>query len=398
MTRRLSLNSNLSDVIARNGLDSVAALLDGDRRAPNNNYILDRSSSRSRMVGSTSVEDEVRSLFSFFFLKLGDKQPHDFCMESILYSKCPPYPVTYCSDRSGSDSLVQLSTPNCLDLGLKAHDAKAYLGFCLTECTYYKAGQMLAYFSMHRGPSPNFISHILYMALAEGIASIQPAPNEICDYELRGQVEAIAAASNEEDFKAAFVKAVELINFAGCMSLTLHFNQDGQTALVKSLTKFVVCDRIQSPFEQPWVWLMKINKKHWKEVFIFTIKPLDALQLDNMFDVKWLTEGSNQKRIEERILVYWRDFLQYLEGTLVTYIEHIVAVTEWVPAHGFNFPLQLSFIHPEDLQDVAKCCTAGFPYANTCTMKLKIQVVNDCNTFQRNMAAAISMTVTFTNQ
>ncbi|KAL3866154.1 hypothetical protein ACJMK2_043482, partial [Sinanodonta woodiana] len=63
MTRRLSLKSNLSDVIARNGLDSVAALLDGDRRAPSSNYILHQSASRSRMVGSTSVEDEVRSLF-----------------------------------------------------------------------------------------------------------------------------------------------------------------------------------------------------------------------------------------------------------------------------------------------------------------------------------------------
>ncbi|KAL3885668.1 hypothetical protein ACJMK2_025716 [Sinanodonta woodiana] len=48
MIRRLSLNSNMSDVIARKGLDSVAALLDGDRRAPSNNY---RSASRSRMVG-----------------------------------------------------------------------------------------------------------------------------------------------------------------------------------------------------------------------------------------------------------------------------------------------------------------------------------------------------------
>ncbi|KAL3847260.1 hypothetical protein ACJMK2_018181 [Sinanodonta woodiana] len=386
MTRRLSLNSTLTDVIARKGLDSVAALLDGDRRAPSNNYILDRSASRSRMVGSTSVEDEVKSLF--------------------------------------------------------------------------------------RGPSANFISHELYMVLTEGIASIQPTPNEICDYELSGQVEAIAAATNEEDFKAAVVKAVELINLAGCMNLTLHLNQDEQTTLVKSLTKFVVCERI----------------KHWKEFFIFTIKPLDALQLDNMFDVKWLTEGSNRKCIE-RILVYWRDFLQDLEegqGELFVTLKDLLAFTtgaDEVPAHGFNFPLQLSFIHPEDLQDVAKCCTAGFihpedlqnvakyctagfihpedlqdvekcctagfihsedlqdvakcctagfihpedlqdvakcctagfihpeglqdvakcctagfPYANTCTMKLKIPVVNDYNTFQRNMAAAISVTVTFTNQ
>ncbi|KAL3864603.1 hypothetical protein ACJMK2_006268 [Sinanodonta woodiana] len=277
------------------------------------------------------------------------------------------------------------------------------------------------------------------MALAEGIASIQPTPNEICDYELSGQVEAIAAANNEEDFKAAVVKAVELINLAGCMNLTLHLNQDGQTTLVKSLTKFVVCDRIQSPFEQFEDGLQTMglvgekNKKHWKEVFIFTIKPLDALQLDNMFDMKWLTEGKGQGEL----FVTLKDLLAFTTGA------------DEVPAHGFNFPLQLSFIHPEDLQDVAKCCTAGFihpedlqdvakcctawfihpeylqdvakcctagfihpedlqdvakcctagfPYANTCTMKLKIPVVNDYNTFQRNMAAAISMTVTFTNQ
>ncbi|KAL3861624.1 hypothetical protein ACJMK2_007649 [Sinanodonta woodiana] len=241
------------------------------------------------------------------------------------------------------------------------------------------------------------------------------------------------------------------------MNLTLHLNQDGQTTLVKSLTEFV---------------LMEKNKKYWKEVFIFTIKPLDALQLDNMFDVKWLTEGSNWKHIEKSILVYWRDFLQDLEegqGELFVTLKDLLAFTTGayeVPAHGFNFSLQLSFIHPEDLQDVAKCCTAGFihpedlqnvakcctagiihpedlqdvakcctagiihpedlhdvakcctagfihpedlhdvakcctagfPYVNTCTMELKIPVVNDYNTFQRNMAAAISMTVTFTNQ
>ncbi|KAL3889963.1 hypothetical protein ACJMK2_002277 [Sinanodonta woodiana] len=111
-----------------------------------------------------------------------------------------------------------------------------------------------------------------------------------------------------------------------------------------------------------------------------------------MFDVKWSTEGSNWKRIEERILVYWRDFLQDLEGSSCFF----TTGADEVPALGFNFPLQLSFIHPEDLQ--TKCCTAGFPYANTCAMELKIPVVNDYNTFQRNMAAAISMTVTFTNQ
>ncbi|KAL3847282.1 hypothetical protein ACJMK2_018201 [Sinanodonta woodiana] len=83
MTRRLSLNSSLSDVITRNGLHSVAAMLDGDRRASSNNYILDRSSSRSRMVGSTSVEDEVLQLIFFKYMQLLFK---DIILMELKYS------------------------------------------------------------------------------------------------------------------------------------------------------------------------------------------------------------------------------------------------------------------------------------------------------------------------
>ncbi|KAL3862480.1 hypothetical protein ACJMK2_008442 [Sinanodonta woodiana] len=87
MTRRLSLNPNLSDVIAnlaadRNGLDSVAALLDGDRRAPSNNDILDRSASRSRMVGPTSMH--LR--FATEFLKYPQRLFNNIFLLELKYS------------------------------------------------------------------------------------------------------------------------------------------------------------------------------------------------------------------------------------------------------------------------------------------------------------------------
>ncbi|KAL3861775.1 hypothetical protein ACJMK2_007796, partial [Sinanodonta woodiana] len=50
------------------------------------------------------------------------------------------------------------------------------------------------------------------------------------------------------------------------------------------------------------------------------------------------------------------------QGELFVTLNDLLAFTtgaDEVPAHGFNFPLQLSFIRPEDLNDVAKCCTAG---------------------------------------
>ncbi|KAL3866589.1 hypothetical protein ACJMK2_043876, partial [Sinanodonta woodiana] len=297
-----------------------------------------------------------------------ENQPFQYVTEQVPEEIAPNQQIVITSHKN----IVNVHRDNVLDGGFRAFGRKSFdmwheldaikelpifsgpdnakMLVLDYKCNNHFLMAMLAYFIIHRGPGPNFIIHELYMALSEGIASIQPTPNEICDYELRGQVEAIAAASSEEEFKASFVTAVELINLAGCMSLTLHFNQDGQTTLVKSLTKFVVCDRIQSPFEQCENGLQtmglvdekKKNQKQWKEVFIFTIKPLDALQLDNI----------NRKRIEERILVYWRDFLQDLEELFVT-LKDLLAFTtgaDEVPALGFNFPLQLSFIHLEDLQ------------------------------------------------
>ncbi|KAK3578656.1 hypothetical protein CHS0354_002959 [Potamilus streckersoni] len=283
---------------------------------------------------------------------------------------------------------------------------------CLTEGTYYKAGQMLAYFIVHRGPCPNFISPTLYSALAEGIAAMQPTPDEILDDDLREQVKLIADASSEKYFKTAVFKAVELINRTGCTNLTLQFTPEKQTTLVKSLTKFVVCERILIPFEQfenglqtmGLVDEIKKNKQQWREVFVSSTKPLHALQMDSLFAVKWSAEGSNRKRIEERILVYWRDFLQDLEegeGGMSLTLKDLLAFTtgaDEVPLLGFPYPPQLSFTHPEDLEDEGQLCSAGFPYANMSSMELKIPVLDDYNTFRNNMATAISKRATLTNQ
>ncbi|KAL3853765.1 hypothetical protein ACJMK2_017279 [Sinanodonta woodiana] len=167
---------------------------------------------------------------------------------------------------------------------------------CFAESTYYKAGQMIAYFIVHRGPCPDFLSPALYIALAEGTAAMQPTPDEILDEDLHEQVKwyTIADASNEKDFKIAVSKAVNLINLAGYTSLTLQFTPERRNTLVKSLTKFVACDRILGPFEQFEKGLQTVglvdeirkNKEQWREVFIFSTKSLCALQMDSLFIVK----------------------------------------------------------------------------------------------------------------
>ncbi|KAL3861654.1 hypothetical protein ACJMK2_007679 [Sinanodonta woodiana] len=78
MTRRLSLNSNLTDVIARNGLDSVASLLDGDRRVPSNNYIYIRS-----VVSLGKIYTHVLQLI---FLKYTQLLFKDIILMELKYS------------------------------------------------------------------------------------------------------------------------------------------------------------------------------------------------------------------------------------------------------------------------------------------------------------------------
>lgn len=44
---------------------------------------------------------------------------------------------------------------------------------------------------------------------------------------------------------------------------------------------------------------------------------LNALVVDELFRVNFTEEGSNRHRLELRTHLYWRDFLQDLEGIII---------------------------------------------------------------------------------
>lgn len=51
-----------------------------------------------------------------------------------------------------------------------------------------------------------------------------------------------------------------------------------------------------------------------REVFIYSANKLTAADMKRIFAVQWSVVGSNRHRTEKRIMTYWLDLLQDLEG------------------------------------------------------------------------------------
>lgn len=56
------------------------------------------------------------------------------------------------------------------------------------------------------------------------------------------------------------------------------------------------------------------HPESFRPVMCYNPKPLTADQVDELFHIRWSEEGSNQKREEERVVAFWRDYLQDVEG------------------------------------------------------------------------------------
>ena len=59
---------------------------------------------------------------------------------------------------------------------------------------------------------------------------------------------------------------------------------------------------------------MKAHPEVMKEAFIYTPIRLDASTVEAAFSVQWSELGSTKHTKEKKVVAYWRDFLQDLEG------------------------------------------------------------------------------------
>lgn len=51
-----------------------------------------------------------------------------------------------------------------------------------------------------------------------------------------------------------------------------------------------------------------------RELFVYSLRPLDATTFENLFSIQWSEPGSNRNQAEKRTLTHFRDLLQDLEG------------------------------------------------------------------------------------
>jgi hypothetical protein len=59
---------------------------------------------------------------------------------------------------------------------------------------------------------------------------------------------------------------------------------------------------------------MQKHPEVMKSAFIYTPQLLDACAVADVFCIEWSAVGSTRHAKEKKIVAYWRDFLQDLEG------------------------------------------------------------------------------------
>jgi hypothetical protein len=53
---------------------------------------------------------------------------------------------------------------------------------------YFAAGKMIAYSIIHRGPKPTFFNPLMFKIISEGIDTVQPTVEDICEYDVRAKL------------------------------------------------------------------------------------------------------------------------------------------------------------------------------------------------------------------
>ncbi|XP_048255487.1 G2/M phase-specific E3 ubiquitin-protein ligase-like isoform X2 [Haliotis rufescens] len=270
---------------------------------------------------------------------------------------------------------------------------------------YLTAGKMIAYSVVHNGPLPRFFSPLLFSTLV-GDSQIQPKIDDIQDVAQRESLLKIRNAEDMSSFLDAVGGADQLIQLAGCYSLTLSLAKKEE--LCDALIHFIVLGRIKECLDQFQKGLatlgvlaeMRVHIKEVRELFCFDEKyELNASVLEMVFSEPSFSEpGSNRRRMEEETVSYWMDYLlDVAEGTeSVTLSDILVFATGAgsIPPLGLHPQPQLTFhtaieLNPENREN--------FPRANTCANVLDIPMISNYNLFKKNMNAAISVNI-FTSE
>ncbi|XP_053192741.1 uncharacterized protein LOC128376917 [Scomber japonicus] len=270
----------------------------------------------------------------------------------------------------------------------------------LREDWYYMAGRAIAISLVHGGPSPNFLSPVVFSLLA-GV-SPNPVLEDIADPDLLEKVKQVSESTTIEDLEKAKAPLLDYLANAGCLR-PLRSIRD-RDLLVQDIVMFQVIHRVQGPFQRFCEGLKTLGvlekiQKHpdsFRPLFCHEPSILTAEQVDDLFTIRLSPGGSNKRVAEEVVVTYWRDYLQDAEEEQgPSKLQKVLAFATGasvVPPIGFSPSPSVEFIHQRD-DDFSP--TPMFPTANTCINCIRLPIHVSFQVFKEKFDFALDNTYGF---
>ncbi|XP_073776138.1 uncharacterized protein si:ch211-57f7.7 isoform X1 [Danio rerio] len=264
----------------------------------------------------------------------------------------------------------------------------------MREDRYFIAGRAVAVSLVHGGPAPGCFSKTLYDSLVQGPDMCRPGLEDVADPEIYSKIKKLSEASTVEELRESTEPIMDFLANAGCLRPIK--NIDDKDRLVEDLLMFQVVNRVRGPFERfrdglkTLGVLAKVQQhpESFRSLFCHQPKQLTADMMDDLFEIQWSEIGSNKRANENRVIAFWRDYLQDVEEEGAQRLGAILSFTtgsDHVPPIGFHPQPSIAFHHDSELLQ-------RFPIANTCINCLRLPLYSTYGAFKSNMEFAINNT------
>ncbi|KAB0803118.1 hypothetical protein PPYR_00088 [Photinus pyralis] len=248
---------------------------------------------------------------------------------------------------------------------------------------YFEAGRIIALSLIHGGPAPHFVSDFLF-SLIVGDENTKPTFEDV-----------------EEDVRSTLIQlkncdclsdAQNIVtdnNIFSTAGYSFIFKIEEIPKVLEGTVTFFTVTRISDALFQFMEGLKTCNVYEYltkyphlfKRYMCNDIIAITAEDLDNLFEVSYSAIGSNTRKVENKVITYFRDFLLDCEGNnsqdisstcshgkvSVTDVMVFATGADHIPPLGFRTKPQIEFLHGD---------SSIYPKANTCSLTLQLPVAH----------------------
>ncbi|KAI7790239.1 hypothetical protein IRJ41_020994 [Triplophysa rosa] len=261
----------------------------------------------------------------------------------------------------------------------------------IREDRYFIAGRAVAVSLVHGGPAPGCLSKTLFDSLVQGPDMCKPVLDDVADCELYNKIKKVSEATFLEELQHSTEPIMDYLANTGCVRPLKSIGD--RDRLVEDILMFQVVNRVRGPFEKfrdglKTLGILAKLQQHpeaFRSTFCHQPNQLTADILDDLFEIKWSENGSNKRANENRVIAFWRDYLQDVEEEGSQRLGAILAFatgSDQVPPIGFHPQPSIAFHHDTETPQ-------RFPVANTCIICLRFPLYSTYSDFKSNMDFAI---------